>query len=208
MMYRNLHSLILLLGLIQNLLHEMDGGIPYQRINVEVSDCVDKMEESCSEQKQHHNKMNDTITLDVFPPLTDDSPYSTNFNKSSPIILFQPGLRCHSNDLPGNSIVRKAYESGFRSIVVNRRGLIQPLKNPRLNIFGDVDDLEQVYHFIKRELVTQDTPFFLHGISAGTAVTVSALSKWDRRRVEHPDKDTPVFVASVDVVPGYDISTV
>lgn len=189
MMYRNLHSLILLLGLIQNLLHEMDGGIPYQRINVEVSDCVDKMEESCSEQKQHHNKMNDTIALDIFPPLTDDSPYSTNFNKSSPIILFQPGLRCHSNDL-------------------HRRGLIQPLKNPRLNIFGDVDDLEQVYHFIKRELVTQDTPFFLHGISAGTAVTVSALSKWDRRRVEHPDKDTPVFVASVDVVPGYDISTV
>merc|ERR1719401_2913597 len=68
--------------------------------------------------------------------------------------------------------------------------------------------MKQVYHFIRRELVTPDTPFFLYGISAGTAVSVTALAKWDRQRSEQLDGDAPVFVASVDVVPGYDISRV
>ncbi|KAL9184370.1 hypothetical protein ACHAXT_002456 [Thalassiosira profunda] len=48
----------------------------------------------------------------------------------------------------------------------------------------------------------------LYGVSSGTAVTVSSLAKWDKRRREHPDRETPVFVASVDVSPGYDISKV
>lgn len=186
--------------IIQNEIHRVQT-IPYQRIDVEVSDCVNKME-GCRVPD-----MNDTISLDVFPPF-HDSPHGSNFNRSSPVILFAPGLRCNSQDLPGNSVIRKAFEAGFRSIVVNRRGLVQPLKSPRMNIFGDVDDMEQVYFYIKNELVTQDCPFFLHGISAGTSVTVSALSKWDRRRVDQPDRETPVFVASVDVVPGYDISQV
>mmetsp|Transcript_11350 Transcript_11350/g.24931 ORF Transcript_11350/g.24931 Transcript_11350/m.24931 type:complete len:495 (-) Transcript_11350:1310-2794(-) len=185
--------------MIQNEIHRRFSSIPFQRINVEVSDCANKME-GC-----HIPHMNDTIALDIFPPF-HDSIYTNKFNKSSPIILFAPGLRCHSQDLPGNSIIRKAFESGFRSIVVNRRGLVQQLKSPRLNIFGDVDDLEQIYFYIKRELVSSDCPLFLHGISAGTAVTVSALSKWDKRRIDQPDRETPVFVASIDVVPGYDIS--
>lgn len=57
-------------------------------------------------------------------------------------------------------------------------------------------------------MVTADTAFFLHGISAGTAVTVTALSKWDRRRVAEPEKPTPAIVASLDLTPGYDISKV
>jgi len=192
--------------LIQNEIHRLQG-IPFQRVNVEVSDCVNKMMDCESGTAQMH--MNDTVTLDIFPPF-HDSPYGNGFNKSSPVILFAPGLRCYSQDLPGNSIIRIAYEYGFRSIVVNRRGHTpnQPLKSPRWNLFGDVDDLEQVYNYIKRDMVDVDTAFFLHGISSGTSLTVSALSKWDKRRTEQPERETPAIVASVAMVPGYDISKV
>ena len=186
--------------MIQNEFHRIQG-IPYQRVYIDVSDCVNKHEEC-------HPMMNDTVTLDIFPPF--DSSQYPEFNKSSPVILYAPGLQSHSQDLPGNSIVRKAFGAGFRSIVVNRRGHTpnQRLKSPRWNLFGDVDDLEQVYWYIKRELVTNDTAFFLHGISAGTAITVTALSKWDKRRVVEPDRPTPALVASLDLTPGYDISKV
>ena len=85
------------------------------------------------------------------------------FNRSSPIILYAPGLKCHSQDLPGTSIVRRAYEAGFRSIVVNRRRHTpnSKLSSPRWNLFGDVDDMEQVYWYIKNTFVDKDTPFFL-----------------------------------------------
>ena len=186
--------------LLQNEIHRLQG-IPYQRIDVEVSDCMNKLE-VCQA-----TTMNDTVTLDIFPPF--DSDYE-GFNKSSPVILYAPGLQSHSQDLPGNSIVRKAFGAGFRSIVVNRRGHTpnQRLKSPRWNLFGDVDDLEQVYWYIKQNLVTADTAFFLHGISAGTAVTVTSLSKWDRRRIVEPERPTPAIVASLDLTPGYDISKV
>ncbi|KAL9184372.1 hypothetical protein ACHAXT_002458 [Thalassiosira profunda] len=81
--------------LLQNEYHRLQG-IPFQRVDVEVSDCFDKMA-GC-----HTPDMNDTITLDVFPPFGDNnSPYSKGFNRSSPIILFAPGLRSNSQDLPG-----------------------------------------------------------------------------------------------------------
>ena len=66
--------------------------------------------------------------------------------------------------------------------------------------------MEQIYWYVKNNLVTSDTAFFLHGISSGTAITVSGLSKWDRRRIEKPDGAAPVFLASVVVSPGYDAS--
>ena len=87
-----------------------------------------------------------------------------------------PGLRCHSMDMPGNSIIRRLYGEGFRSVVINRRGHTptQPLRAPRWNLFGDVPDLEQTYWYIRTQLVALDTPMFVHGISSGTAVVVSA----------------------------------
>lgn len=192
--------------MIQNEIHRQEG-ISFQRIHVEVTDCHDKLIDCRSADLI----MNDTITLDIFPPFIDDSPFhDKNFNKSSPIILFSPGLRCYSQDMPGNMIIRKAYEKGIRSVVVNRRGHTpdQPLRSPRWNLFGDVDDLEQVYWYVKDNLVTSETPMFLHGISSGTSVTVTALAKWDRRRIEEPNRRTPVFVSSIAVTPGYDISKV
>jgi len=205
LLFRNRH-IQFIPWLIQNEIHRQEG-IPFQRIHVEVTDCPDKM----TDCNPHLGRtMTDTITLDVFPPFDDQSIFSEGFNKSSPVILFSPGLRCYSQDMPGNMIIRKAYDKGFRSIVVNRRGHTpyQTLKSPRWNLFGDVDDLEQVYWYVKNELVTNDTAMFLHGISSGTSVTVTALSKWDRRRIEEPNRRTPVFVSCISITPGYDISKV
>ncbi|KAL7537031.1 hypothetical protein ACHAWF_005638 [Thalassiosira exigua] len=201
--------------LIQNEVHKLRGGIPFQRLEVEVRDCADKATGRSGGngtiECERRDRMDDAVTLDVFPPFDPDSPhgrYAEGFNASSPVILYAPGLRCDSQDLPGNAVIRKAYEAGFRSVVINRRGHTpnRPLKSPRWNLFGDVDDMEQVYWHVKRELVAEGTPFFLYGVSSGTAVTVSGLSKWDKRRAERPEEDAPSFVASVDVSPGYDIS--
>ena len=194
--------------LLQNELHLRYYPIPYQTVNVNVTDCLDKTIPNCVP----HPLMDDIITLDIFPPLRDDIEQGSNeednvedestkwnqgFNSSSPIILFAPGLTCSSQDLPGTSIIRLAYKAGFRSIVVNRRGHARfatssdndddskkkLLTAPRFNILGDIDDMEQVYNFVKHHpMVDKDTPMFLYGVSAGTAITVSGLSKWDRQK--------------------------
>lgn len=203
-LFRNRHVQFLPF-MIQNEFHRLQG-IPFQRLEVDVTDCLNKLV-GCD-----YPVMNDTITLDVFPPFDETSEYSRNFNKSSPVILYAPGLRSNSQDLPGNSVVRRAYEAGFRSIVVNRRGHTpnQPLKSPRWNLYGDADDMEQVYWHLKDNWVTEKTPFLLYGVSSGTAVTVSAVEKWDKRRrlMESPDERIPSFVAFIVVSPGYDVSKV
>jgi len=190
--------------MIQNEIHR--EGIPFQRIEFEVKACKDKSKGADCELSP---LMNENITLDIFPPFQDfNSEFNQNFNKSSPIIFFMPGLRCYSQDMPGNMIIRRAYAEGFRSLVVNRRGHTPgvPLKAPRWNLFGDVDDLEQVYWHIKTNFLDPNTPIFLHGTSSGTAVVVSALSQWDNRREERSDLASPSFVASISVTPGYDTS--
>ena len=209
--------------LIQNEIHLRYYPVPYQTVTVNVTDCLDKTIPNC----QAHPLMEDSITLDIFPPLlhtdveeqgddnsqqqeeggggyddvdVEDDDASSNwnrgFNSSSPIILFAPGLTCSSQDLPGTSIIRLAYKAGFRSIVVNRRGHAKfatttssddakkkLLTAPRFNILGDIDDMEQVYHYVKHHpMIGEDTPMFLYGVSAGTAITVSGLSKWDRQK--------------------------
>lgn len=188
--------------IIQNELHKR--GIPYERHYFSVKGCIDKSDPECA----YDPLMDDEITLDIFPPFGDDSELYPQFNASSPVILFAPGLRCTSDDLPGNMIVRVAYGQGIRSIAINRRGHTpdQLLKAPRWNLFGDVDDLEQVYWHIKTSLLAPNTPIFLHGISSGTAVAVSALAKWDKRRKQFPDRPAPSFVGVITVVPGYDTS--
>jgi len=246
--------------LIQNEIHRREE-IPFQRISIEVTGCEDKTSsrEDGFPFLDHNtcvpsSRMNDIITIDVFPPFDDDddnnitnnnedsasssSILSSKFNRTSPIIFFMPGLRCYSQDMPGNMIIRRAYADGFRSIVVNRRGHTpgMKLKAPRWNLFGDVEDLEQIYWYVREELVGGSdegitTPFFLHGISSGTSVVVSALSKWDYQREHHHRDDysyarrrngitsfvdnnnnnntkIPSFVASVLITPGYDTSKV
>jgi len=191
--------------LIQNMIHEKQG-MPFQRIEITVTACVDKSQPNCIPSPE----MNDIVTLDIFPPLQDvDSHYNQQFNDTSPIIFFAPGLRCYSQDLPGQMLMRKAYAEGFRSIVVNRRGHTPgvPLKSPRWSLFGDISDMEQVYWHVKNQLAGPNTAFFFHGISSGTAVTVTALSAWDERRAR-TNESTPSFVAAIAITPGYDTSKV
>jgi predicted alpha/beta-fold hydrolase len=180
------------------------GSIPFETHAFTVHDCIDKSVPNC----ESHASMDEEITLDVFPPFDDPS-----MPKDAPVILFAPGLRCHSQDLPGNTIMRVAYGKGFRSIAVNRRGH-HPTKEdklltaPRFNLFGDVDDLEQVYWHVKETKLPANTPMFLHGISSGCAVVVRALSLWDQRRTLDPTSRTPSFVGAVVLTPGYDTSKV
>ena len=149
--------------------------------------------------------MKDSVSLDIFPPM--NSTEYEGFDDGNPVIIFTPGLRCHSQDLPGNSIIRAAFGKKFRSIVVNRRGHSpgQILKAPRWSIFGDADDLEQVYWYLKDNVLAPDTAFFLHGISSGSAVAIHALWEFDKRRSANPDERVPVFVGAAAVAPGYDI---
>ncbi|CAB9520242.1 Alpha beta hydrolase [Seminavis robusta] len=204
--------------LIQNEIHRQEG-IPYQRIPLQVTACLDKSTTATvSSSKCDHRPafLNETITLDVFPPFdttTDTTSDSSNdsypgFDNGSPIIFLSPGLRCESQDMPGTMLVRRAFGAGFRSIVVQRRGHTphQPLRAPRWNLFGDVDELEQVYWHITRHYAAPHTPMFLHGVSSGTALVVSALAEFDRRRLQ--GHSAPSFVASASIVPGYDISKV
>lgn len=229
--------------LIQNELHRVEG-IPFQRLHLRVNACVDKSHGT--DHCERSPLMDDTVTLDVFPPFDNDDEDNMDnrdsnnnhnstssygrFHAGSPIVFFSPGLRCYSQDMPGNMIIRRLYGEGFRSVVVNRRGHTpdQKLQAPRWNLFGDVDDLEQVYWHIQREWAAPHTPFFLHGISSGTSVVVSALAEYDRRRYylqqqqqqeQSPEaadtapttllpRAAPSFVASISITPGYDISKV
>ncbi|GMI45740.1 hypothetical protein TrCOL_g13462 [Triparma columacea] len=190
--------------MIQNEFHR--GGIPFERHEFNVSACLDKGVKDCV----HDPSLNETISLDIFPPLDPSSEYSTNFNSSSPVVLVAPGLRCFSQDLPSNMIIRRLWAEGFRTVAINRRGHTpdQLLKAPRWNLFGDVDDLEQVYWHVKNNLVAPNTALFLHGISSGCAVVVRALSVWDKRKETNPELPSPTFVGSITLTPGYDTSKV
>ena len=222
-LFRNRH-LQFIPWLLQNEYHRI-RGIPFQQVKLPVMACVVQTttpttKNNCTPSPQ----MTDIVTLDIFPPLpsiknnkknqegndmmTTDYP---QFNSSSPVILFAPGLRCYSQDMPGNMIIRHAYGAGFRSIVVNRRGHSPDigLGAPRWNLFGDLYDMEQVYWFVKKQLgLAPNTPLFWHGISAGAGLTCSAIGIWDEQRRQHPEyaDKIPSFVATMAITPGYDIS--
>lgn len=107
-------------------------------------------------------------------------------------------------------IIRRLWAEGFRTVAINRRGHTpdKRLEAPRWNLFGDVDDLEQVYWHVKNNLVAPNTALFLHGISSGCAVVVRALSVWDKRKETNPELPSPTFVGSITLTPGYDTSKV
>ena len=189
--------------MIHNEWHKLWGGITYQRIDFNVTARLD-----LTDPNSDSSQLNDTITLDIFPPLDDPS-----LPADAPVLFIAPGLRCHSQDMPGNSLVRVARGKGFRSVVVNRRGHTPEgphslLKSPRWNLFGDVDDLEQVYWHVKEKLLPRRTPLFLEGISSGCAVVIAGVGQWDKRRLEYPTMKTPSFVSTMVLTPGYDISKV
>jgi len=174
-----------------------------------VKDCIKKTR---GEDKilncKYDDSMDQVVNVGAFPPFEDDS-----LPRDAPIIFVAPGLRCHSEDMPGQTVMRAAYGAGYRTVIFNRRGHHPDpqgplLTSPRFNLFGDVDDMEQAYWHVKEKLAPPGTPMFLHGISSGCAVVVRALSLWDKRRELNPAAKTPGFVAAVAVTPGYDTSKV
>ena len=184
--------------MLQNEFHR--GSIPFETHNLTVHDCLVKTLGCVPDPS-----FDEEISIDVFPPFSQ-----LDFPSDAPIMIIAPGLRCHSQDLPGNTVLRVAYGAGIRSAVVNRRGhhpSPKILVAPRFSVFGDVDDLEQAYWHI-RSLAPASTPLFLHGISSGAAVVVRSISVWDKRRLESPSSSVPSFVASSLLSPGFDTSKV
>eukprot|EP00615_Pteridomonas_danica_P012783 CAMPEP_0114338818 /NCGR_PEP_ID=MMETSP0101-20121206/7295_1 /TAXON_ID=38822 ORGANISM="Pteridomonas danica, Strain PT" /NCGR_SAMPLE_ID=MMETSP0101 /ASSEMBLY_ACC=CAM_ASM_000211 /LENGTH=327 /DNA_ID=CAMNT_0001471537 /DNA_START=203 /DNA_END=1183 /DNA_ORIENTATION=- len=162
-----------------------------------VTDCVIKSE--TPRIKGQGDSLEETITMDIFPPIND-----SQLPRDAPLILLLPGLRCHSQDLPGTTFVRRAFAYGMRCVTINRRGHTPgvPLKSPRWSLFGDIDDLEQSYWKLKE--IFPNSPFFLCGFSSGTALVIHGLGTWDHRL--KMGIKAPSFVAAVSISPGYDIT--
>ena len=208
--------------LFQNEVHRLLLPVKYERHTVAVTDRPSKTAVPRG-LRGRGTGLEDRITVDIFPALGD----AVLLPPSAPVIVFAPGLRCHSQDLPGTTPVRRALAGGFRSVVVNRRGHTpgQPLAAPRWNLFGDVDDLEQVYWEL-RDLLSSvrrtdegggacggdgggcdgAPPLFLCGLSSGCGLVVNALGVWDKRR-SAGDASAPAFAGALSLAPGYDITT-
>ncbi|CAD7971452.1 unnamed protein product [Amoebophrya sp. A120] len=105
---------------------------------------------------------------------------------SAPIVFILPGLACDAEDLPGIHQILYANHRGYRVVVLERRGQGQGLlESPRFNIFGDVFDLEIAFnHVVNNVLPDKTVEKFCIGISAGSALLVTAMGKFDRRRRE------------------------
>jgi len=105
--------------------------------------------------------------------------------------------------MPGQHTARYALGRGYRCAIIERRGQWQALKAARFNIFGDADDLEAAVK--KLRSLFPSAPLFLAGISAGSALVVSGLGKFDARR-RAGDASAPSFLAAGDLYPGFDIA--
>lgn len=114
-----------------------------------------------------------------------------------------PGLACNAFDFPGQHTIRYAASRGYRCVLMERRGQWRPLESARFNIFGDAADLEEGIAQVRR--MFPDAPLFLSGTSAGSALSVSALGKFDARR-RAGDFTAPHFVAVASLFPGFDIA--
>jgi hypothetical protein len=124
------------LFLLQGETHQHIYPIAWERHNFTVQDVT-----------TNNPDFTELVSVDIWPPVG-----STLLPANAPVIHFQPGLRCHSGDIPGSTAVRRAYMAGYRSVVFNRRGHGHvpgvghvPLTSPRFNLFGDTGDLEQAY---------------------------------------------------------------
>jgi len=89
-------------------------------------------------------------------------------------------------------------------VVMERRGHARPLTKPRWNLFGDADDLEQIYNAVRKRL--PQAPFFWVGISSGSKLPIEAMGKFDER-FKNGDTTAPRFVATACLCPGYNLET-
>lgn len=174
--------------------------IRYQRVKLTVHQA------KCNESPKNLDpEFDEVISMDIWPPISGET--FEGFSQQSPALLVAPGLRCHSQDIPGTTMIRWAHAHKLRTIVVNRRGHCpdDKLKAPRFNLFGDVNDMEQVYRRLRKpDLLGPDTPLFLVGVSSGSALAINCCSRWDERR-NAGDTEAPHIVAGIAICPGYDL---
>jgi len=185
---------------LYNLLIATLAPLPFEVEEVEVCGLVDK---SKPESESNPRNVRDTVTVNYFPPVSNGAAQA-NLPLDAPAIFVDPGLTCTAQDVPGSSLMRRACLAGFRVVVLERRGHHAPLRSPRFNLFGDIDDFEQVYHTVAKRLT--GAPLFWVGLSSGSKLVVEGLGKFDRRRAEG-DNTAPSFVAACCLCPGYNLET-
>lgn len=144
-------------------------------------------DEPVSHSKDCSENFEDDIFLDIHPPPGSDLP------PDAPVIVHLPGMRGTGLDMPGVSIVHLAAKRGMRSVVMTRRGHQQPLKAPRFNMFGDVEDLHRVVAHVQK--LFPNAKRMLVGYSCGSALCATYLGKGGKG-----------FICAVGVCPGYDVS--
>lgn len=184
--------------MIYNMISTALFPIPFEAVPVQVKGLTDKTQ---PEGPDNPRGMVDEVIVNYYPPTTGEE---LQLPLSAPAIFVEPGLTCDRQDVPGSSLMRLAASRGFRSVVIERRGHGQRLRAPRWNLFGDSEDLEQVFHTVQRRL--PDAPLFYIGISSGAKLIIEAVGKFDRRRAQG-DRAAPRFAGSCCVCPGYNLET-
>ena len=58
---------------------------------------------------------------------------------------------CSSNDLPGTSFIHAAIKRGWKVVVHNRPGHVEPLTTPQFSVFGDWRDVEVAVRHIRKQ---------------------------------------------------------
>lgn len=185
--------------IIYNLIAASVTPLRYEEQTLRVQGLEDKTK---PESESNPRSMADDVVLSYFPPVSVAA--DPVLPLDAPVILFEPGLTCTAQDIPGSSLPRRAVGRGFRVVVIERRGHARPLQKPRWNLFGDSDDLEQIYKAVRERC--PDAPFFYVGISSGSKLPIEAVGKFDERR-KHGDMSAPSFVATSCLCPGYNLET-
>lgn len=122
----------------------------------------------------------DTNVLDVYPPFEENQ-------KALPIVMIMPGLRGHSQDCPGLSVVKRFVANKFRVVVHNRRGHTpgEQILDGSFHVCGDSDDTSCCIRTMRKKYpVLADVPIFLFGISMGSGLSVQCIGHWDQLRTE------------------------
>ena len=119
---------------------------------------------------------------------------ASKVNKSSPVIIILPDL---TGDAASMSFAcLRASNKGFRPVVFNKRGHGgTPLTTPKLQSFGDPNDLRQVVKYV-RSLYPLSRVVAL-GSSAGSGLLMSYLGEYG---------SSSYLSACVCISPGYDVT--
>lgn len=117
-----------------------------------------------------------------------------DLSPDAPLLLILPTI---SGDGPSHAyVMRAAAERGWRSCVLNRRGLAERLETPRFNVMGDQDDVHAQVKYV-RSKYARATFVGLMGISGGSGSLVTYLGSTRTKLID----------AGCCLCPAYDINS-